>query len=487
MAEFPTTIQEIQQGLRQGDFSSVELTKHVFERLDKTEPQVHAFIEYEALKSSALEAAQAADARGYGEDAPLLNGVPLAIKDNIHVEGFKMTAGSQMLENFTSTFDATPVTKLKEAGAVLVGKTNMDEFAMGATTETSYFGKTFNPWNTTHVPGGSSGGSAAAVAARQVPGTLGTDTGGSIRQPAAFTGIVGMKPTYGIVSRYGTVQFAASLDVVGPMTLSVADNALLLKAIAGHDAQDSTSEQVVAINYSEKLGQSLEGLKIAFPKEYQAEGIDGDIRQQMTKAAEFFQEQGAVVEEVSLETLAQGINAYYVISSAEGSSSTSRYDGIHYGYRSPNAKDLDDVYFYSRNEAFGDEVKRRILFGSYIFSGDRFKQYYEPAAKVRTLLAQEIASILDEYDVIMGPTTSQTAGELDGVEADEDTKYLADLLTVSANLAGLPALSIPAGFDQKGLPIGMQLLGKSFDEGTLYQVGHAFEVNHDFINQAPKL
>lgn len=296
-----------------------------------------------------------------------------------------------------------------------------------------------------------------------------------------------MKPTYGIVSRHGTVQFAASLDVVGPMTLSVADNALLLEAIAGHDAQDSTSEQVVAINYSEKLGQSLEGLKIAFPKEYQAEGIDGNIRQQMTKAAEFFQEQGAVVEEVSLETLAQGINAYYVISSAEGSSITSRYDGIHYGYRSPNAKDLDDVYFYSRNEAFGDEVKRRILFGSYILSGDRFKQYYEPAAKVRTLLAQEIASILDEYDVIMGPTTSQTAGELDGVEADKDTKYLADLLTVSANLAGLPALSIPAGFDQKGLPIGMQLLGKSFDEGTLYQVGHAFEVNHDFVNQAPKL
>ena len=354
MTVFPTTIKEMKAGLKAGDFTAVELVEHTFNQIETIDAKVESFLALN--KEAALADAKAADERGYGEDAPVLNGIPIAIKDNIVTKDLTTTAASKMLEDFNPTYDATVVEKLKNAGAIIVGKVNLDEFAMGASTERSAFKTTRNPWNLDRVPGGSSGGSAAVVASRQVPASLGSDTGGSIRQPAAFNGLVGLKPTYGTVSRYGLIAFGSSLDQIGPMTLTVEDNALILEVIAGHDRHDSTSLPNLPMNYGAKIGQPLTGMKIAFPKEYKDEVIAEDIRQAMRAAADYFTSQGAIVEEVSLPLIKYGINVYYIISSAEASSNLQRFDGVRYGYRSESAHTLEEVYVKSRSEGFGDEV-----------------------------------------------------------------------------------------------------------------------------------
>lgn len=484
---YPTTIKGIQAGLKAGDFTAVELLEGIYERIAAVDGDVKAFLALN--KEEALVEAKAADERGYGDDAPKLNGVPVGVKDNILTKGLTTTASSKMLENFVPTYDATVVRKLREAGAIIVGKLNMDEFAMGASSETSYFQTTHNPWDLNRVPGGSSSGSGAAVGSRQVPATLGSDTGGSIRNPAAFNGVVGMKPTYGAVSRLGAIAMASSLDQIGPLTITVEDNALLLEVLAGHDPMDSTSftDDVLDTNYSAKLGQSLAGLKIAYPAEYKSDVIDPEIRAAIDQAAQYFEAQGAIVEEVSLPNTEHGVNAYYVIMAAESSVNLQRFDGIRYGYRSPNAKDLDDIYVMSRSEGFGDEVKRRIMLGTYSLSSESYDLYYKKAAQVRTLIREDFEKVLADYDLIMGPTTTTVAFEIGERSEDPIEMYMADLLTVPANLAGNPAMSVPAGLNSEGMPIGMQLIGRSLDEATLYQVADNFEKGHDFVDQAPNL
>ena len=483
MKQFPTTIKSIKEGLLSGDFTSQDLVSNLIEYIEETEAKINAFISIDADK--AMQDAQAADQRGYQDSTKLLNGVPIAIKDNILTKDFKTTAASKMLEDFVPVFDATVVTKLKEAGAVIIGKLNLDEFAMGGSTETSYFGTTHNPWNLNCVPGGSSGGSGAAVASRQIPAALGTDTGGSIRCPAANNGIVGMKPTYGTVSRYGAIAFASSLDQVGPMTLNVEDNALLLQVIAGHDENDSTSLKDIDTDYSKYIGQSIEGLRIAFPKEYKSDIIQAEIRQAMEEAAAFFESQGAIVEEVSLPHSKYGINTYYVIASAEAASNLQRFDGIRYGYRSPEASNLDEIYVKSRSEGFGSEVKRRIMVGTYSLSSGAYDKFFKKAAQVRTLIKQEFEQVLSDYDLIMGPTTTSTAFEIGTRTKDPIQMYYSDLLTVPVNLAGIPSISIPAGFDHKNLPIGLQLMAKPLEEARIYQVAYKYEQHHDFVSKSP--
>ena len=348
MSKFPTTIKELKAGLKAGEFTAVELLEYTYQQIDALEPKVEAYLEIDAQRAVALEAAKAADERGYGEDAPLLNGIPIAVKDNIVTQNLRTTAASKMLENFVPTYDATTVERLKAAGAVIVGKLNLDEFAMGGSNEKSAFKVTHNPWNLNKVPGGSSGASAATVAARQVPASLGTDTGGSIRQPASYNGVVGIKPTYGSVSRFGLIAFGSSLDTIGPMTLTVEDNALVLEAIAGYDEKDSTSLQDIDTNYSAKIGQSLAGMKIAFPKEFKSEEINEEVREAMEAAADFYRSEGAIVEEVSLPYSKYGVDVYYIIASAEASSNLQRFDGIRYGHRSEAAESLEDVYVLSR-------------------------------------------------------------------------------------------------------------------------------------------
>jgi aspartyl-tRNA(Asn)/glutamyl-tRNA(Gln) amidotransferase subunit A len=484
MNKYPTTIIEIQEGLRNGDFTAVELTEAIFTYIEETDEKVNSFLALN--KEAALEAAKAADEVGYGEDAPLLNGVPIGIKDNIVTEGLTTTASSKMLENFNPTYDATVIKKLKEAGAIIIGKLNLDEFAMGGSTETSYFKTSRNPWDLERVPGGSSGGSSSAVAARQVPASLGTDTGGSVRNPAAFTGIVGMKPSYGSVSRYGAIAFGSSLDQIGPMTTTVEDNALVLEAIAGFDKLDGTSRPDTELDYRSKLGQSIEGMRIAIPKEYQSEAVNEEIRDAISKAKEYFISQGAIVDEVSLPHTPYGINVYYILSSAEASSNLQRFDGIRYGYRSESAKTLEDIYVQSRSEGFGDEVKRRIMLGTYSLSSGAFDKYFKKAAQVRTLIIDDFIKVFSEYDLIMGPVTTSTAFKIGGRIEDPVEMYVSDLLTVPVNLAGLPAMSVPAGFDSNGMPIGLQLIGKHMNESTLYQVAYDFEKNHDYVNQVPE-
>ncbi|MBG9981649.1 Asp-tRNA(Asn)/Glu-tRNA(Gln) amidotransferase subunit GatA [Aerococcaceae bacterium DSM 111020] len=483
MTQFPRTITEIQAGLREGKFTAVELIEDVLSGIETTDEQLNAFITLN--KEEALEQAKQADDRGYGDDSPALNGVPIAVKDNILTRGLTTTAASKMLAEFVPTYDATVVKKLKEAGAVIVGKTNLDEFAMGGGNETSYFGKVHNPWDLERVPGGSSGGSAAAVASGQVPAALGTDTGGSIRQPSAFNNLVGLKPTYGAVSRLGAIAFGSSLDQIGPMTKTVLDNAKLMAVISGHDEWDSTSLPNLDRDYTAKIGQSLEGLKIGFPKEYQSDTVDEDIRQQMQQAAKYFESQGAIVEEVSLPHSKYGINVYYIVASAEAASNLQRFDGIRYGYRAEDAKSLEEIYVKSRSQGFGEEVKRRIILGTYSLGSGQYDLFYKKAAQIRTLIKQDFEKVFESYDLIMGPTTTSTAFKIGEREDDVVKSYMSDLLTVPYNLAGIPVMSIPAGFDRNHLPIGLQLAAKPMDEATLYQVAHAFEQDHDYVNQTP--
>lgn len=485
MVKYPKTIKGIKDGLAAGDFTAVELVESIYAYIDAVDGKVKAFLTL--TKEQALEAARQADEIGYGPDAPLLNGVPFAAKDNVMTKDILTTCASKMLEDFKPTYDATVVKKLRAAGAILIGKVNLDEFAMGGSTENSYFHPTYNPWDLERTPGGSSGGSSAAVSSRQVPFALGTDTGGSIRQPAAFTGIVGFKPTYGAVSRYGVAAFASSLEQLGPLTLTVEDAAIVMDAISGPDEYDMTTLQEEITNHGEKIGQSIEGMRIAVPKEFVSDVITDDIRKALQEAIESFEEQGAIVEEVSMPNVTYGINAYYIISSAEASSNLQRYDGIRYGYRHPDAKTNEEVYTMSRSEGFGEEVQRRIMLGTYALSSEHYDLFYEKAARLRTLIIQDFKRVYEDYDVILSPTTTSSAYKLGGRVEDPVEMYMADILTVPVNLAGLPAIAFPAGFDKLGLPIGLQLIGKPLDEKTLIQVAHNYEVNNDYVLHEPEL
>ncbi|AZP04643.1 Asp-tRNA(Asn)/Glu-tRNA(Gln) amidotransferase subunit GatA [Jeotgalibaca ciconiae] len=481
---FDETISNLHEGLIKKEFSSVELTKATFKRIAETDSKVEAFLSLN--EEEALKQAEAADAKGYTEEN-ILNGIPLGIKDNIVTDGLTTTAASRILEDFVPIYDATVVSKLKEAGAVNVGKLNMDEFAMGGSSETSYFKTTKNPWDLTKVPGGSSGGSAAAVASGEILGSLGTDTGGSIRQPAAFNGIVGMKPTYGRVSRYGLIAFASSLDQIGPFSRTVKDNALLLEAISGYDKKDSTSVKLEVPKFSANLNGKVAGMKVALPKEYFQEGVSAEIQEAVRKAAKQYEEMGAIIEEVTLPTLSYGIPAYYIIASSEASSNLQRFDGVRYGYRSENANTLEELYVNSRSEGFGLEVKRRIMLGTFSLSAGYYDAHFKKAGQIRTLIKRDFARIFNEYDFILGPTTTTTAYGL-GEKSDNPLEmYMADLLTVSTNLAGLPAISVPGGFAANGMPIGIQLIGNYFEEEKLYQAAYAFEQANDYHTKYPNL
>ena len=478
------SIKQVEEMLRNKEISAEELTNMSFAQIDKVEDDVKSFLL--TNKEKALEKAKKIDeAQTYDKK---LSAIPGAIKDNIVTEGVRTTAASKILENFNDPlYDATVVKKLDEADSVIVGKVNLDEFAMGSTTETSAFQKTSNPWNVDHVPGGSSGGSAAAVAAGEVMFTLGTDTGGSIRQPASFCGIVGMKPTYGLVSRYGLIAFAPSLDQIGPMTRTVEDNARVLEVIAGHDVNDSTSSKHPVPTYSENLNGEIKDLKIAVPKEFLSEGVSEEVKEAVKRALDQFEQLGATWEEVSLPHLEYADATYFIIANSEGSSSLARYDGIRFGKRSENARDMIETFKLSRSEGFGEEVKRRILLGTTFLSGKYNEAYFRKAQKVRTLILNDFKETFEKYDLIIGPTTPTTAFRFDQKIQDPLTMYTSDMLTVPANLAGLPALSIPCGFSESGLPIGLQIIGKHFDEQTIYQAAYAFEQATDFHKQRPNI
>lgn len=465
--------------------SSQELTQATFDNIKATDPKIDAFLALN--EDAALDQAAKIDAAGIKDDQPLA-GIPVAIKDNIVTKGLTTTAASKILANFKPVYDATATQKLADAQMVTVGKTNLDEFAMGGSTETSAFKQTKNAWDQTKVPGGSSGGSAAAVASGQVVAALGTDTGGSIRQPASFNGVVGMKPTYGRVSRWGLIAFGSSLDQIGPLTRGVKDNATILSAIAGHDDHDLTSSDQAVPDFARDLNDaaSVKGLRIGLPKEFLADGVDADVKAAILAAADTYRKLGATVDEVSLPHNKYGVAAYYIIASSEASSNLQRFDGIRYGYRAQDVKNLEDVYVKSRSEGFGDEVKRRIMLGTFSLSAGFYDAYFLKAAKVRTVIINDFKAVLKDHDFIMGPVAPTPAFDLGAELQDPITMYMNDILTIPVNLAGLPGLSLPAGFSHN-LPVGMQLIGRPFDESTLYKAGYVFEQNTDFHLQVPTL
>jgi len=475
-------LSELAAGLRSKEFSSVELTQHFLERI-KQHQDLNAFITVSA--DSALQQAQAADQLLAAGNAGPLAGTPIAQKDIFCTLGTKTSCGSKMLDNFIAPYDATVVEHFKRAGAVMLGKLNMDEFAMGSSNENSFYGPVRNPWATDYVPGGSSGGSAAAVAARLAPAVTGTDTGGSIRQPAALCGITGLKPTYGRVSRYGMIAYASSLDQGGPMARSAEDAALLLQVMAGFDPKDSTSVDQPVPDYIASLNDSLQGLKIGLPKQFFSAELDSQMAATIHAAVAEYQKLGAEVKEVDMPNLQLAIPAYYVIASAECSSNLSRYDGVRFGYRCQNPADLTDLYTRSRGEAFGAEVKRRILMGTYALSAGYYDAYYLKAQQVRRLISDDFKRALSEVDVLMGPVTPSTAFKIGEKTSDPIQMYLEDIYTIAINLAGLPALSIPAGFID-GKPVGLHVIGNYFSEAKLLNVGHRYQQVTDWHLQAPK-
>jgi aspartyl-tRNA(Asn)/glutamyl-tRNA(Gln) amidotransferase subunit A len=477
------TITQLAQGLRAKEFSSVELTQHFLNRIEK-HADLNAYITVTA--EQALKAAQLADARIASGNAELLTGIPMAHKDIFCTQDVKTTCGSKMLDNFIAPYNATVVEKLNAAGAVNLGKLNMDEFAMGSSNETSFYGAVKNPWNKHAVAGGSSGGSAAAVAAQLAVCVTGTDTGGSIRQPAAFCGVSGIKPTYGRVSRFGMIAYASSLDQGGSMARSAQDCAILLKSMAGFDAKDSTSVDVPVPDYCADLDKPLTGLKIGLPKEFFTADLNADMAKALDAAIEEYKKLGADIKEISMPNLKYAIPAYYVIASAECSSNLSRYDGVRFGYRCENPADLNDLYTRSRGEAFGKEVKRRILMGTYALSAGYYDAYYFKAQQVRRLISEDFKQALNEVDVIFSPVTPTPAFNIGEKLANPIEMYLADIYTIAINLAGLPAMSIPAGF-MGGLPVGLQLIGNYFDEARLLNVAHAYQQVTNWHTQTPHL
>ena len=477
------TVAGISAGLAGGSFSSLELTRALLERISRLQPELNAFISIEA--EPALAAAAAADARRAAGEQGALLGVPIAHKDIFCAAGSRTSCGSKMLANFVSPYDATVVARLRTAGVVSLGKTNMDEFAMGSSNETSHFGPVRNPWDLSRVPGGSSGGSAAAVAARLVPAATATDTGGSIRQPAALCGVTGLKPTYGRVSRYGMIAFASSLDQGGIITTTAEDAALLLGAMAGFDPQDSTSVELPVPDYVAGLDQSLRGLKVGLLKEFFEQGLDPAIEAQIRAALKLLEAQGAVLREVSLPNLPLSVPTYYVVAPAECSSNLARFDGVRYGYRCEKPRDLTDLYKRSRGEGFGTEVKRRIMTGTYVLSAGYYDAYYLKAQRVRQLIADDFRRAFTEVDVLIGPTTPTVAFELGSKSEDPVTMYLNDIYTIGANLAGLPAMSIPCGF-AASLPAGLQIIGPHFSEQRLLNVAHRYQRETDWHTRMPE-
>ena len=478
------TLSELSAALSAGRISSLELTGAFLARIASLNGELNAFVTIDPER--ALLAARQADARRARGEAQPLTGIPLAHKDIFCTRDLRTTCGSKMLADYVSPYDAHVVERFAAAGIVLLGKCNMDEFAMGSSNETSFFGPVKNPWDKRLVPGGSSGGSAVAVAARLTPAATGTDTGGSIRQPAALTGICGLKPTYGVVSRYGMIAFASSLDQGGPMAKSAEDLALMMNVMAGFDARDSTSLERAAEDYGRDLGISLKGLRIGLPKEYAADGIEPGVRRAVEDAVRWYEAQGAKTVEVGLPNSRLAVPVYYVLAPAEASSNLSRFDGVRYGHRARDAEDLADLYSRSRAEGFGAEVKRRILIGTYVLSHGYYDAYYLQAQKLRRLIARDFAEAYKHCDVIMGPTTPGTAFALGAKIDDPLQMYLNDIFTIPAPLAGLPAMSIPCGFDDKGLPVGLQLMGDYFSEARLLGLAHRYQQATDWHLRVPK-
>ena len=468
------TVHELQDKLKSKEITVTDITKAYIKNIEEKEKDIGAFVttlEDEAIKKSE----EIQEKIEKGENLGNLAGIPIGIKDNICTKGIKTTCSSKMLENFVSPYDATVMEKINNENMINLGKLNMDEFAMGGSTEYSYFHKTKNPWNLNKVPGGSSGGSAAAVVANMVPWALGSDTGGSIRQPASFCGVVGLKPTYGLVSRYGLVAFASSLDQIGPITKDVKDCAMLLNIIAGHDERDSTSANKEKIDYVKALKNDVKGLKIGVPKEFFGEGINEEVKEKLNEAIEKYKKLGAEVEECSLDIAKYSLAAYYIIACAEASSNLGRFDGIRYTYRTKEYKNLKELYKKTRSEGFGPEVKRRIILGTYVLSSGYYDAYYKKAQKVRTLVMNEFKKAFEKYDILLTPTSPTVAFDIGSKSNNPLEMYLADICTVSVNIAGLPGISIPCGQDKEGMPIGMQLIGKRFDESTILNAAYTFE------------
>ena len=474
------SLAEIRARLAGGDVSAEAVAKACLDRIAETEPSIHALI---TVREQALEEARALDAQGPDASKPLW-GVPVTVKDAIVTKGTRTTAGSKILSGFNPFYDAFVVERLKEAGAVIVGKNNMDEFAMGSSTENSHFKPTKNPFDTERIPGGSSGGSAAAVAAREAIVTLGSDTGGSIRQPASYCGVVGLKPTYGSVSRYGLVAFASSLDQIGPLGKCVKDVAMVQSAIVGHDKYDATSSYREYPDFAADLKADVKGLRIGIPKEYFGDGIDPFVKQSVMNAVKELEKQGATVKEISLPSTDYALSSYYIISSAEASSNLARFDGVRYGFRAEEYDGLVDMYERTRSEGFGEEVKRRILLGNYCLSSGYYDAYYRKAMALRQLIRKEYNDIFEKCDVILTPTTPAVAYSPE-MTSDPVQMYQADICTVTVNIAGLPAISTPCGYDSKGMPIGMSVIGRKFDEATIIKTADAYEKG--FKPVAPKL
>ena len=478
------TAHEIREGYKSKEFTVKEVVESFYKNIDEKDGEIKAYITL--CKEDALKCAETADtkinealANGTFDELPALFGVPIAIKDNMNTYGVKTTCASKILEDFISPYDATVIKNLKEQGAIMLGKVNMDEFAMGSSCENSAFFVTHNPVDLTKVPGGSSGGSAAAVAGDLAPISLGSDTGGSIRMPASLCGIVGMKPTYGLVSRYGLVAYASSLDQIGPMTKDVEDNAILLNAIAGHDEMDSTSANIEKKDYTKALINDVKGLKIGVPEEFFGEGIQKEVKEAVEKAIEKLKSLDAEVGTCSLAACKVALPTYYIIADAEASSNLGRFDGIRYGYRTKNFENLKDIYKNTRSEGFGKEVKRRIILGTYVLSAGYYDAYYKKAQKVRTLIKKQFDEAFSKFDVLITPVSPTTAWNIGEKVNNPLEMYLADLFTVPINIAGIPAISIPCGKDDNGLPIGMQIIGKHFSEETLYRVAYTFEKSRE--------
>ncbi|KAF0414312.1 Asp-tRNA(Asn)/Glu-tRNA(Gln) amidotransferase subunit GatA [Pediococcus acidilactici] len=482
MKFFDITVTELHQKLVDRELTVTELVSQTLDQIEADQAVLNDFVTIN--RDEALKQAQAIDEKGVDPDN-LWAGIPIAIKDNIVTKGLKTTASSKMLSDFTPIYDATVIERLKANDVIVIGKTNLDEFAMGGSTETSFYGTTRNPWDHTKVPGGSSGGSATTVAAGNSIAALGSDTGGSIRQPASYTGIVGVKPTYGRISRYGLIAFGSSLDQIGPMTRTVKDNAALLNIIAGMDERDLTSSDKEVPDFTAKIGQDIKGMKIALPKEYLGKGINEDVKATIKQAVQTLTDLGATVEEVSLPRSNYGVAAYYIIGSSEASSNLQRFDGIRYGYRADDVKNLEDVYVKSRSEGFGDEVKRRIMLGTYALSAGSYDAFFKKAAQVRTLIIDDFNKVFENYDLIIGPTAPTPAYKIGAEVDDPTTMYMNDVLTIPVNLAGLPAMSLPAGFSE-GMPVGLQMIAKPFDEQTMYQAGAAFEAATNFYQKHPE-
>lgn len=483
MSLFDHKLSELQQLLHKKEISASDLVSESYKRIHEVEGKVEAFLTLD--EENARKKAKQLDEKTESSRS-LLAGIPIGVKDNIVTKGLRTTCGSKMLENFDPIYEATVSQRLQEAETIVIGKLNMDEFAMGSSNENSAFKNTRNPWDLDRVPGGSSGGSAAAVAAGEVLFSLGSDTGGSIRQPAAFCGVVGMKPTYGRVSRSGLVAFASSLDQIGPITRTVEDNAHLLEAISGLDPMDSTTANIEVPNFAQALTGDIKGMKIGVPKEYLAEGVGEEARTAVKNALTVLEKLGAEWEEVSLPHSNYALSAYYLLSSSEASANLARFDGVRYGYRTPNAENLLEMYKKTRSEGFGDEVKLRIMLGTFALSSGYYDAYYKKAQQTRTLIKKDFEDVFAKYDVVVGPTTPTPAFKIGEKVDDPVTMYANDILTIPVNLAGVPAISIPCGFSD-GLPLGLQIIGKYFDESTIYRVAHAFEQATDYHKQKPQL